>query len=111
MTTTSAGSGTSWRLPVLGRGARGGRIAGGRPRGTAAGLWVIRRDTLNTQMRQRATNLRWMRAINPPVSLRRVEVVAAAGGVEAQGQTVLTKHLQQALKRRCGAFLGHQKAA
>jgi hypothetical protein len=75
----------------------------------ASCLRRIGRDMLDTQMRQRPTNLGGSMAIDRTTRLGRVEIVAAAIGLEAQRQAMLSEHLQQSAERRGRALLRREK--
>jgi hypothetical protein len=58
-------------------------------------------------MRQSPADLGRMLAIDRAAGLGRVEIIAAAVGVEAERQAMLAEHLQQGLERRGGLPLQH----
>jgi hypothetical protein len=76
---------------------------------SAAGLRRISRDVLDAELIERAAELRQHRLRHPSASFRRLEVVAAAVGVERAEQTMLRHHLPHPAQARCRALLIHQK--
>ena len=74
-----------------------------------ARLRRIGRDVLDSQMFERPPDLGQPALVDRTVRLRRVEIVAAAVGVEARRQALGGEHLEQGPKRRGGAFLLDQE--
>src|ERR1700744_514135 len=79
------------------------------PLGAPARLRRIRRDMLDPKMRQGPSHLGWLGPRYLLASLRSVEVMAAAIGVERAEQTMLADHLAQGLERRCRPFFLDQQ--
>jgi hypothetical protein len=69
----------------------------------------IGRDMLDSQALQRPADLGELFLVDRTVRLRRVEIMAAAIGVEARCRPVNGEHFEQRRKRRSGAFLFDQE--
>jgi hypothetical protein len=75
----------------------------------AARLGRIGRNVMDAQMLERAPDLRQARPARLPARLRRMKIMRAPVGVEAQRQAVALEHFAQAPERRGRALLLDQK--
>src|SRR5215468_7120511 len=79
------------------------------PLRTPARLRRIGRNMLDPKPIKRASDLRELAPVNSLARLRRVEIMAAAIGIEARHKPLRREHLQQPTKRRNRAFFLDQE--